>query len=278
MSKIQTLKEKIAAKKREREQARVKQAALKFAKLRYIAEASPEKIEGDLQILAETCHAQAEAFANLLQNLDLVHAKAGSSAKERVATAKRYASGLRRIAEETPGKLQEALSEAWHSLDEQAGILETLAEDLDIHLDMTPVEEAFGNEGQEEIAEAVTEGESIDKKVEDEAEFGDKEAGTDAFVTDRDSSGSPQAPKRMDVPEIKIKSASMTQKDFKRIGDDIRNMNVDDSVRAVITEGFADTLQEVDKSFSRQLFVEYVMRQIPSSTEGGKLPHIHPSL
>ena len=133
-----------------------KQAAsrAKFAKMRRVAEASPGEIEKDLTQLADACAAQAEAYENLRENLDLVQAPKGASLAARTKAARTYARAFMRIAQEAPEQLADAVSEAYHSLDEQAGALENLAEHLGIDLNETPAEEAFAEEGVQELDRA----------------------------------------------------------------------------------------------------------------------------
>lgn len=190
LKKIQARKaEKVAAKK------------AKYATMRHVAENMPGEIEKDLTLLADACAAQAEAFDALRENLDLIRAPKEASIKVRVAAAKQYAAEFRRIAEESPEQLADAVREAYHSLDEQAGALETLAEHLDIELGATPAEEAFAEEGKAEIAEADEQGVPVGDVPEPFEESPDKEAGSEGFVTDRDESGQPK-PLSKDVPRV----------------------------------------------------------------------------
>jgi len=191
------LLKKIQARKAEKE-ATVK---AKWAKMRHMAEEAAPEVEHALNDLAEACAAQAEAFDNLKENLDLIQAPKEASLRIRVAAARNYAKAFKRIAEEAPEQLAEAISEAYHSLDEQAGALEQLADNLGVDLNASPAEEAFAEEGMNEIGQEEEENIPIAEGVEEEVE--EKEAaggGSDFFVTDRDEAGQPKTPERVEVP------------------------------------------------------------------------------
>jgi hypothetical protein len=190
------LLKKIQARKAEKQA----EAKAKWAKMRHMAEEGAADVEKSLSNLAESCAAQAEAFENLKENLDLISAPKEASLKVKVAVAKNYAKSFQRIAQEAPEQLAEAISEAYHSLDEQAGALEQLAENLGVDLNATPAEEAFAQEGLNEMSEAEESSQSIPEFVEEE---GEKEAaGSDAWTTDRDESGQPKMPEKVDVPRV----------------------------------------------------------------------------
>jgi hypothetical protein len=192
------LRKKIQARQAEK-QAAVK---TKYAKMRQVANDAPGGVEKELQQLADACSAQAEAFENLKENLDLIQAPKEASIRIRAAAAKNYARSFKRIAEEAPQQLAEALSEAYHSLDEQAGALENLADSLGVDLHMSPAEEAFGAEGQNEIGEAEEANVPMSEEVEQEAEKEAAGGGSDAWVTDRDPSGQPIKPEEVEVPRV----------------------------------------------------------------------------
>src|ERR1035437_3070865 len=115
MAKREEIRKKIEARKAEKQAA----SQVKFATMRQVADSDPGQIESDLTQLAEACAAQAEAFENLRENLDLVQAPKEAALKVRVLAARTYAKAFKRIAEEAPEQLAEAVSEAYHSLDEQ---------------------------------------------------------------------------------------------------------------------------------------------------------------
>jgi len=199
MAKPQEIRKKIMARKAERAAAE----KAKFAKMRQVADGDPGSVEKDLAQLADACAAQAEAFDNLRENLDLIQPPKEAALKVRVAAARNYAKAFRQIAEEHPDQLAGALSEAYHSLDEQAGALENLADHLGIDLGATPVEEAFAEEGKQELDEADEEGVpagDVPEPPYEDAE--EKEAGSEGFVTDRDEAGQPRKLEQVDVPRV----------------------------------------------------------------------------
>lgn len=191
------LLKKIQARKAEKQAA----AKAKWAKMRHVAEEGAAGVESSLSNLAEACAAQAEAFDNLKENLDLIQAPKEASLKVRTAAARNYAKAFKRIAEEAPEQLAEAIQEAYHSLDEQAGALESLAENLGVDLNASPAEEAFAEEGIQEIDDAGEQGISLGEENMEEVE--EKEAaGSDAWTTDRDAQGQPKTPEKVDVPRV----------------------------------------------------------------------------
>ena len=184
------LLKKIQARKAEKQAAE----KAKWAKMRHVAEEGAAGVESALSTLAESCAAQAEAFDNLKENLDLIQAPKEASLKVRTAAARNYAKSFKRIAEEQPEMLAEALQEAYHSLDEQAGALEQLADAVGVDLHESPAEEAFGQEGLQEIGEAEEEGEPISEDL--------KESAGEGWTTDRDAQGQPKTPEKIDVPRV----------------------------------------------------------------------------
>ena len=201
MANREEIRKKIEARRAQKQAA----SKAKFAKMRKAAEANPGEIEKDLTLLADACAAQAEAFENLKENLDLIQAPKEASLAVRAKAARNYARAFVRIAEESPEKLQGAISEAYHSLDEQAGALEQLAEHLGIDLNATPAEEAFAEEGVQEIDKADEAGFPLSEEVKEDAGEVEKEAagsGSDAWVTDRGADGEPKAPERVEGPRV----------------------------------------------------------------------------
>jgi hypothetical protein len=176
----------------------------KYSKMRRVAEENAGGVEKSLTCLADACAAQAEAFENLRENLDLVQAPKEASFKLRAAAARNYAKSFKMIAEQAPEQLAAAISEAYHSLDEQAGALEQLADSLGVTLDSTPAEEAFAEEGIQEMEEADEQGVPMGDvpeppfgEGEEEKEAADGSAG---WVTDRDGAGQPRTPEKVQIP------------------------------------------------------------------------------
>jgi hypothetical protein len=185
------LLKKIQARKAEKQAAQ----KTKWAKMRHAAEEGAAGIEKKLAKLAYLCSAAAEGFENLRDNLDLIQAPKESSLKVRVAAARNYAKSFKRIAEEAPEQLAEAVQEAYKSLDEIAGTLEMAADQLGVDVNATPAEEAFAEEGIQEIYHG---GEGEEAPVDEEV----KEGAGEAWSTDRDESGQPRKPEQVDVPRI----------------------------------------------------------------------------
>jgi hypothetical protein len=210
--------------------SKTKEASSKWARLRQVAVEEPKEADGAIAELAEALGTMADSLNNLRTNLDLVEAPKTASIKIRIQAARKYAARFRQIAEEAPEVVADALSEVYHSLDDVAGAVETLAENLGIELSLTPAEEAFGEEGKEELSGewGPEEPESGAEPKVDEAKFEEgekelespeaapaeekldeeieKEAGSIEFTTDRDEEGEPKAPvlaaKKKELPDF----------------------------------------------------------------------------
>jgi hypothetical protein len=208
----EALREKIAARK-----ATQKAASSKWARLRQVAAEEAKDVDSALVEVADALGTMADAMSNLREHLDLIEAPKTASLKVRIAAAHKYASTFKRLAEESPEIVADALSEVYHSLDDVAGAVENLAEHMGVELNLSPAEEAFGEEGKEEIAEGGDEHEEpkvdeakfeeaekeITPEAEAEVDEAEKEvegevekeaAGADWFTTDRDEEAKPKAP------------------------------------------------------------------------------------
>jgi len=148
----------------------------KWARLRQIAGEEPKEADVALAEVADALGTMADALSNLRDNLDLIEAPKTASIQVRLATTKKYATAFKRIAEEAPEVVADAISEVYHSLDDVAGAIEALAENMGIDLDLTPVEDAFAEEGEKEVVEG--EKEHPEEKItvdEEKFEEGEKE-------------------------------------------------------------------------------------------------------
>jgi hypothetical protein len=196
MAKVEEIRKKIQARRAEKLAAK----KAKWAKMRSAA-SDPGRIEKHLTVLAQRSAAMSDGFENLKANLGLVRAPRQASLSVRVAAAKNYAKSFKRIAEEAPEQLEEAVREAYKSLDEIAGALEMAADDLGVDLEPTPVEEEFADEGKLELEHGEEEGEEIVEEEHGEDELKEA-AGSDWFVTDRGADGKPEAPEDIEVPRV----------------------------------------------------------------------------
>jgi hypothetical protein len=141
----------------------------KWSRLRQVAAEEPKEADSALAEVADALGTMSDALSNLRENLDLIEAPKTASIKVRIATARKYATSFRNIATDAPEVVADAISEVYHSLDDVAGAIETLAENLGIDLELTPAEEAFAEEGKEELAGELPE-ETGEPKI-DENEF-----------------------------------------------------------------------------------------------------------
>jgi hypothetical protein len=130
---------------------RSERASSQWARLRQVAAEEPKEADAAIAELAEALGTMADSLNNLRTNLDLVEAPKTASIKVRVQAARKYAAKFRQIVEEAPEVMADALSEVYHALDDVAGAVETLAENMGIELSLTPAEAAFGEEGKEEL-------------------------------------------------------------------------------------------------------------------------------
>ena len=190
--------------------------------MRQVAAEDAKDVDAALTEVGDALGNMADAMGNFRGHLDLIEVPKTASLKVRIATTRRYATAFRRLADESPEVVADALSEVYHSLDDVAGAIENLAENMGIELSLTPVEEAFGEEGKEELKgefpeetageaevdvpefEAAEEeikseeGEKAEEKVDDAEEKVEgeveKEAAAIEFTTDRDEQGEPKTP------------------------------------------------------------------------------------
>lgn len=183
-----------------------KEASSKWARLRQVAVEEPKEAGAAIAELAEALGTMADSLTNLRTNLDLIEAPKTASIKTRIQAARKYAAKFRQLANEEPEVLADALSEVYHSLDDVAGAVEVLAENLGIELNLSPVEEQFDEEAghipeepevnEFEFEEAEEELESPEAQPDEEEldEEIEKEAGSIEFDTDRDEQGEPKTP------------------------------------------------------------------------------------
>lgn len=199
----------------------------KWARLRHVATEDAKEVDSAVAEVAGALGVMADALSNLREHLDLIEAPKTATLKVRLAAARKYAATFRRIADEAPEIVADAISEVYHSLDDVAGAIETLAENMGISLELTPAEEAFAEEGKEELAEGETledepKPEVDEEKFEDaeeelESEDGDKaeEKLDDAEGEVEKEASAPAAPARTPVigSEKKADAAFITNRD-----------------------------------------------------------------
>lgn len=200
---IKQLRDKIAARRKDRKAKKID----KYAKMRLVAAKAPEKLEKHLARLADKFASMAEGIENLRENLGLVRVGKEAPMKNRVAAAKSYGKKFVRIAQEAPEALEGALVEAYNGLNDIAADIEFAAEQMGVPLE---AEGGMVQDVAEDIVdEAEFEGESPEhelmekadgEKIEEEPEEDKEASGGDAFSTDRDESGQPKTPERVEVP------------------------------------------------------------------------------
>jgi hypothetical protein len=200
------LRKKLQARKDERKTANT----VKYARLRQVAAEEAKNVDEALTELAEFIGGLATAFTNLKDHLGLITAPKTAALPVRLAAARKYAASFKRIAEETPEVIADALNEVYQSLDEVGHGIENLAQNMGIDLNLEESEEGLEVEG-EEFANNVSEEKESSDEPEEAPEMGDDEpkeaSGSDSFVTDRDAQGKPQKPEHMEIPEAQGKAA-----------------------------------------------------------------------
>lgn len=215
-------------------QGNKKTASSKWARLRQVAAEEPKEADAAIAELAEALGVMADSLHNLRTNLDLIEAPKTASVKARIIATRKYAAKFRQIANEEPEIVADALNEVYHSLDDVAGAVETLAKNLGIELSLSPAEEAFAEEGKEELdgekpedtgeptideaefeegeeelqsPEATEAEKELDEEIkEPKAASKKKAAGSAAFVTNRDNNAKPEAPVKTDTPKAQGES------------------------------------------------------------------------
>ena len=118
----------------EPEGSKIKVTANKYATLQRIANEEPQELGHALNEITAAFASLKEASEALTENLNLTASSDDASLSEKVASRKKYAAALRRIAGENPEAVEEAVQELYHSLDEIAEAVENLASNLDIYL------------------------------------------------------------------------------------------------------------------------------------------------
>jgi len=262
---------KIQARKAEKQAA----TKAKYAKMRRTAEENAGGVETSLTNLADACAAQAEAFENLRENLDLITAPKEASLKICVAAARNYAKNFKLIAEQAPEQLAEAISEAYHSLDEQAGALEQLAESLGVSVDATPAEEAFADEGIQEIEEAdemgVPMGDVPEPVGEEEKEAAGGAGG--GWTTDRDETGHPRTPEKVQIPRAAAGDGSAA---FTTDRDEAAQPRAPQKMKIPQAQGSAKK-RALDGAESAEAFVKEIPQSQGKTEVGaGKASHVRP--
>lgn len=184
-----SLRDKIAARAAERKTAT---KITKFAKLKHFAAEEPAEVQGALDELAGSLQELHDGVQALTENLDLVDVTKEENPAGHMAAKNKFARGFRRLAEENPEALADALNEIYHTLDDIAAGTENLASGLGIELTETPVEEAFTEEGQEELegdipAEEEDEAPVVEDEPFEEEELPKEASGSDGwFIQDID--------------------------------------------------------------------------------------------
>jgi hypothetical protein len=152
---------------RKRMQAHIKASRAKLnnktAGLRKIAEAEPHEVGNALEELAGLFGDIAEVFKGIAgdfgamkENLDLNEPGKTASIRERISARRNYARTLRRLANEEPEQLGEALSIVYGQIDEAVQGIEAMAERFGLPLD-EPAEDMPNHEDAAEDAEIAEE-------------------------------------------------------------------------------------------------------------------------
>ena len=139
----------------------------KYATFRHVAEEEPQALSEALVELSDAFSTLAEASEALVENLDLAPVNEEGSLKEKVASRKKFASALRRLAADQPEAVEDAVKELYSSLDEIAAAMENLASNLGIDLvdEESEMDEEIHDELEESNELSEVENDSLDTEV-----------------------------------------------------------------------------------------------------------------
>jgi hypothetical protein len=208
----EALREKVAEMAKERR-------AREYGRMREVAAKEPKKVADAIGELSQSLQVMGSSLSYLRENLDLAVPRS-ASLRERIASRKRYAAEFRRLAEEDPDKIADAIVELYRSLDEIAAGVENLASNLGVELPEPGEDEGLPEEGAGTKGGAAEEPEYQKKEGEDghEGTAGDdgkeikeiigKEAtGSAGFVTDRDQKAEPKGVEKAEIPQSQGEAA-----------------------------------------------------------------------
>ena len=108
----------------------VAEQPIKFAQFKQIANEDPSASSDALCELSEAFSSMAEASEALIENLDLSPTPKEASLREKVAARKKFATMLKKLANENPERVEEALNEIYNAVDEVALAIENLSSNL----------------------------------------------------------------------------------------------------------------------------------------------------
>lgn len=106
----------------------------KYAKFRQFANEEPEALSDALVELSQAFNSLSESAEALVENLDLTPVQTDAPIGDKVASRKKFASALRRLASEDPAAVEEAINEIYNAVDEVAVAIENLADNLGLSL------------------------------------------------------------------------------------------------------------------------------------------------
>jgi hypothetical protein len=114
----------------------LRRASQKFARLRRIATEEPQELGVAIEQLGDSLTTLADNLTGLRENLDLVAEPLPKDAtvRQKLASRAKFAKALRRLAEENPEQLADALNEFYLGLEEVVNDTEALADNLNIDL------------------------------------------------------------------------------------------------------------------------------------------------
>lgn len=138
----------------------------KFAGLKRVAAENPGAVVEAIKAIADKFQGMADNLKVMVENLqggEEVHVEGDAAPAEPIPGQEGVTAAVQHIANETPDQMEEALNELYGDTDEALALIENLADNLDIPLSVSPVEE----EGEE------TETEEAPEQEEEPAAVGD---------------------------------------------------------------------------------------------------------
>jgi hypothetical protein len=106
----------------------------KYATFRQVAAETPADMSDALIEITGAFRTLAECGENMVENLDLSPITHEASVRDKIASRRKFASRLKKLAEEDPAKVEGALMELYTSVDEIAAAIENLAGNLGFEL------------------------------------------------------------------------------------------------------------------------------------------------
>lgn len=111
-----------------------KASSADYTKFRSIVASQPQEVQAAIEEFRDTFAMMASKTDAMLKNLGLKAAAENAPLKEKIASKRAFAAGLKKLADGAPGQFAEALGQMYQQLDDVADGIEAMAENLGIEL------------------------------------------------------------------------------------------------------------------------------------------------